>query len=173
MKQTPAIIILVLIVIALGYFFLMQNKGIAENIEETPQNTTSNEVGNGTAKNDALETPDTADTSGVSEQTRGEMQITYTDNGFEPASVTVALGTTVVFVNEGSGQMWVGSDIHPTHSLYHDTTLRDHCPDTEGVAFDQCGIGKTYSFTFEKTGEWGYHNHINALHTGTVVVVAE
>lgn len=64
--------------------------------------------------------------------------------------------------------MWVASAVHPTHSQYDGTSQNQHCPG--GSTFDQCGTGSTYSFTFEKTGEFGYHNHALAGHRGTVVV---
>ncbi|MFB6076721.1 MAG: hypothetical protein ABEK12_01155 [Candidatus Nanohaloarchaea archaeon] len=47
--------------------------------------------------------------------------------------------------------------------------LQLHCPN-DGTVFDQCSTGTTYTFTFGKTGEWAYHNHVRSGDTGTVVV---
>src|SRR3989344_267954 len=44
--------------------------------------------------------------------------VIYTDQGFSPLSVTVPLGTTVTFVNQSGGSMWVASAMHPTHVVY-------------------------------------------------------
>lgn len=104
-----------------------------------------------------------------------DVTVTYTDQGFAPASVTVAPGMKVVFVNQSSGGMWVASGVHPSHAVYSGTTLREHCPDTANTAFDSCSAvppGSSYSFTFEKVGTWGYHDHLNASRTGSVTVTA-
>lgn len=85
--------------------------------------------------------------------------VTYTASGFSPRSVTVKSGSTVAFKNESSGELWVASDPHPIH--------------TGLLGFDaKKGIasGQTYSFTFTKAGTFGFHDHLNPSHTGTVVV---
>ncbi len=110
-------------------------------------------------------TPSTAATAAPMSAT-----VTYTAQGFSPKSVTVAKGGTVTFVNQSGERMWVASDPHPTHQGYAGTTRAQHCPDTAGVAFDQCTSGDSYSFMFTKSGTWGYHNHANAGDFGTVIV---
>lgn len=96
--------------------------------------------------------------------------ISYDGSTFTPSSVTVHAGDTVTFVNKGTGPMWVSSDPHPTHQGYSGTSASQHCPDTTGTAFDECSAGSMYSFVFQKTGSWGYHNHANNTAKGTVVV---
>ncbi len=98
------------------------------------------------------------------------IMIAYSDSGFSPSMVTIKSGDTVTFVNQSGEDMWVGADEHPTHTQYSGTKLREHCPDTAGVAFDQCSRGKEYSFTFNKVGSWSYHNHSNASMEGKVIV---
>ncbi len=95
--------------------------------------------------------------------------VTYTDTGFTPSTITVKQGTKVTFVNNSSKNMWVGVDEHPTHTQYAGTSRQEHCPDTAGTAFDQCAVGKTYTFTFNKVGTWEYHNHVGSG-TGKIVV---
>lgn len=41
--------------------------------------------------------------------------ITYTDNGFSPATLTVEAGSTVTIRNESSETMQFNSDDHPVH----------------------------------------------------------
>ncbi len=94
----------------------------------------------------------------------------YTSGGFQPQQVTVDEGDTVRWVNNASGGMWVGSNDHPTHTKYDGTSTREHCPNPGSDTFDQCSSGDSYSFTFNKTGEWGYHNHVAAFDKGTVTV---
>lgn len=99
--------------------------------------------------------------------------ITYNESGFSPAVVTIKRGGTVTWNNESSGNMWVASAQHPTHTVYNGTARQDHCgTDQESVAFDQCrGETDDWSFTFEKVGEWAYHDHLNASNFGRIVVV--
>ena len=60
----------------------------------------------------------------------------------------------------GSGaKVWIASDPHPVHTAY--------------PGFDShtdIGAGESFSFTFDKVGSWGYHNHLNSTVRGTVVV---
>lgn len=101
--------------------------------------------------------------------------VTLTDSGFSPARVTVQAGDTVRFVNQSSRGMWVATDEHPTHTEYDGTSTREHCTDgrnTNGT-FDQCqqaSAGSFWEYTFEKRGTFGFHNHVGASNTGTVVV---
>ncbi len=89
---------------------------------------------------------------------------------FSPAVITVKQGQTVTFLdNDGSG-MWVASDDHPTHAKYAGTPMKEHCPDASGLKFDQCSKGVSYSFTFQKTGTWGFHNHEHPEAKGTITV---
>lgn len=98
------------------------------------------------------------------------VEVSYTDNGFSPASISIKTGDTITFLNKSSEVMWVGSNEHPTHAIYAGTNLREHCPDTASAAFDQCGRSDTYSFIFKKVGSWEYHNHANPRMTGMVAV---
>ncbi len=97
--------------------------------------------------------------------------ITHTSSGFTPETITIEAGETVVWESE-TGNMWVASDQHPSHTEYSGTSRTEHCQngDQNTAAFDQCNAGSTFSFTFEQTGEWSYHNHENSFQGGTVVV---
>lgn len=96
--------------------------------------------------------------------------VVYTDAGFVPSSVTVAQGGTVTFIDQSAAnEMWVASLEHPTHTQYDGTNKDNHCPNN-GSAFDQCTVGSTYSFTFAKVGTWGFHNHREEDHKGSVIV---
>src|SRR3989338_10311263 len=97
--------------------------------------------------------------------------ISYNGSQFSPSTVSVKRGGAVTWTAVGGSQMWVASAQHPTPSVYHGTTLQQHCPDIAGVALDQCTGGSTYSFTFDTVGSWNYHNHLNPTAFGTVTVV--
>jgi len=103
----------------------------------------------------ASEAGDAMEKGGVAER----VIVTLSDKGFAPDPITVKVGTTVAFVNESGGAMWVASAPHPTHSLL--------------PGFDQLASvarGGTYEYAFTKVGTWKYHNHVNASVTGSVVV---
>lgn len=99
--------------------------------------------------------------------------IEITSSGFSPKTMTISRGEAVTFVNQKSTSAWPASDIHPTHTLYDGTSLSEHCQDGSESSFDACeGLSseETYEFTFDKTGEWKYHDHLNPSDTGTIIV---
>ncbi len=94
-----------------------------------------------------------------SSTTEAPSLVVYSDDGFSPSTITVKKGTTVTFRNDSSSQMWIASDPHPTHT---------DLPGFDGLrGYNQ---GESYTYTFEKVGTWGYHNHLNSSDKGTVVV---
>lgn len=90
---------------------------------------------------------------------RESVMIRRTEAGYEPRTVSIAVGDTVQFVNDTDRDHWPASDVHPTHTVYS--------------AFDPrepIGPGDTWSFTFDRAGEWHFHDHLRANVTGTVTV---
>lgn len=144
------IIIVIIILVIVGLVWANSNRDMVSDT-----NTDTNSV---------LPISDNTDTSasvGTTTTSTAPMTANVTYNGvnFSPTSVEIRQGGTVTFVNTSSGQMWVASGPHPTHTIYPE--------------FDQkaaVGNGGMYSFTFEKAGEWKYHNHRNPSAFGTVVV---
>lgn len=106
-------------------------------------------------------------------QPTSENIVIYSDSGYSPSNIAIKIGDTVIFKNESSDKMWTASAAHPFHSAYGGTSMEKHCPDDENIAFDQCeGIqkGESWSFKFDKKGEWKYHNHLNPSDIGTITV---
>lgn len=90
---------------------------------------------------------------------KNQVTIEYDEDGFEPKSVTVKSGTSVIWKNDADNSVWVASAPHPAHTDY--------------PGFDQLkgvGKGESYTFTFTKVGKWNYHNHLKPGDWGTVVV---
>lgn len=116
------------------------------------------------------ETEENAAPMSNEEEVASVTTVTYTDAGFQPESVSIAVGETVEFINESGEAMWVASDVHPSHSQYDGTSLSEHCDGGVVTAFDQCGSGDSYTFTFDQAGEWSYHNHESASDGGVVTV---
>ena len=87
------------------------------------------------------------------------VKVTYSDKGFSPDKITVSVNTTVEFINQSSGDMWVASDPHPQH--------------TNLPTFDQFRPfkkGSMYRYVFDKKGVWGFHDHLNPSRNGIVTV---
>jgi plastocyanin len=80
-------------------------------------------------------------------------------NGFSPSTLTVESGEKVTFENPSDEDKWPASNVHPTHQLYPGF-------DAENAVLS----GESYSFTFERAGSWGYHDHLNPDVQGTIVV---
>jgi plastocyanin len=66
-----------------------------------------------------------------------------------PSQVTIAVGQSVTFTNNGSRLFDMSSDPHPTHTS---------CPSMANVGVLQPGQSKT-SFGFAGTGTCGFHDH--------------
>jgi len=165
MKTVIAIVIVILVVG--GGYFLFASKSQAPVVNPALDNTTTSAPLETTNPN-----PPAQATPGgeLAPSTPQVVTITYDGTNFTPASVTIKKGDAVKFVNSTTGAMWIASDPHPTHQGYSGTTASQHCPDTAGTAFDECSAGASYTFTFQKIGSWGYHNHANHNARGTIIV---
>lgn len=85
--------------------------------------------------------------------------IRMTEDGFSPEEISVSKGDTVVWVNEGTDYRWPASDLHPTHGIYSEFDPRE-----------PINSGESWSFTFDKVGNWKYHDHLRSNLKGLVVV---
>jgi len=86
-------------------------------------------------------------------------QINLTESGFVPSALTIAKGDTIVFTTTRGKPFWPASDLHPTHTIYPDFDPKQPIdPD------------KSWSFRFDKEGEWQFHDHLAPLFRGIVVV---
>ena len=82
-----------------------------------------------------------------------------TDDGYQPKVLHIKQGQTVEFVNDGRTEYWPASDPHPIHIDY--------------PGFDaQKTIlpGQSWDFTFNRSGRYGYHNHLNPETHAEIVI---
>lgn len=90
--------------------------------------------------------------------------ITITGSGVSPASVTVAVGQTVTFVNNDSRSHEMASNPHPQHGS---------CPSME-AGLGTIGAGQTkVTHVFANAGRCGFHDHLddsNAALKGTITI---
>ena len=105
-------------------------------------------------------TPSTSDNSGSSELADDEIAatITYTSDGFTPASVTVPSGSAVRIVNESNDSVAPSSNSHPEHT------------DNPEVNFPDIEPGHSATMVVTKKGTWHMHNHFNEDQHVTIVV---
>lgn len=124
----------------------------------------------------ALSTDRPGVTGSVSASDSGrQIVVRIGSTGFEPKSLEIAQGDTLVFQNDDDEPHWPASNIHPTHRLYPGTDI-DLCGSTtDSPIFDACRDlqpGESYAFTFAQPGLWRFHDHSNPRFTGKVSVVS-
>ncbi|MCL4338367.1 hypothetical protein M1271_01625 [Patescibacteria group bacterium] len=169
-KSYVIALIVVILAVAAGYFAVKGKQSKSEmsvsttNETERVQNVMRNTASgsSSTIKNEnVVASSSAAGSSSASErgQSMVKESVDYTDNGFVPNIINIKIGTSVTWINKTGSLMWVASNPHPVH--------------TDLPGFDQLSsIGKdgTYTYTFEKVGNWGYHNHMLPSDTGVVKV---
>ena len=151
MKNFYAVILVLVVVVVGGIFLFNKNSQAPSANNETPLPT-----------NEPPQTPPPA-----------EKIITYTDSGYSLAILTIKAGETVTFKNDSSKEMWPASAMHPTHTGYPGSDITKCGTAEEPNIFDACrGIasGGSWSFKFDVTGDWKYHDHLDANKFGTIVV---
>ena len=153
MKGIIAIIIIIIIII---FGFLL----IRDDLDNTQINI-ENEQSVRTIEKDNPADTDTEGSNATTDidTTAEVIFVTYSDEEFAPREIAVTKGQTVRFINEGSDNMWVASDTHPTHTILPEFDSKK-----------SLGNGENYEFTFTKIGEWNYHNHIKPNSIGTIIV---
>lgn len=88
--------------------------------------------------------------------------IELTENGFAPSEISISLGETVVFTNRTDKPFWPASDLHPTHGIYPEFDPGEPIPS-----------GQSWSFKFSKAETWSFHDHLNPLYVGKIIVSGE
>lgn len=109
----------------------------------------------GTSNQTAQPRPEEDETEPTEPDQAGDMvEVDIQDFAFQPASLTIAAGTTVTWTNQDDAQ--------------HDIT-----PDEEGAGFARSQLlskGESYSFTFDTPGTYTYHCTPHPNMTGTITV---
>ena len=82
-------------------------------------------------------------------------------SGYKPRELDINLGDTVRFISTYDNHHWPASDLHPTHGVYPDFDPR------RPIATDE-----VWEFSFDRVGEWKYHDHLRANVTGIINVVS-
>ena len=89
------------------------------------------------------------------------------DGAFSPADISITRGTTVMWINNGPATYRIvsGQELHAIGS-------KEPAEDSSEVEFysDQMGIGEIFSYTFNLSGTYSYHEEQRSAMTGTVTV---
>ena len=138
------VLIVVVLVALLGGYLLMSKK---LQPVQTPQTATP-----------TVGTVTTAPSPSETMMKKNEADVTLTENGFEPQTITVKVGEKIVWTNKSGSTATVHSNPHPIHTDYKPLNLGK---------FDE---GGTLEFTPTEAGTYHYHDHLHPNRTGTVVV---
>lgn len=142
MKKAVIIIGIIVLILAgagIGYAMTHKKKTVT-TVTTTPSSSTN------------TTTPATDSTS-----TQATV-ITYSDNGFSPATITVKNGDTVTIKNTSDHTMQFDSDPHPAHTTNTELNV------------EKVSAGGSQTFVVKRTGTFGYHNHLDPSETGTIIV---
>jgi plastocyanin len=86
--------------------------------------------------------------------------IDITASGFSPSSVTIHKGDYVQFTNKDTNPHWPASNPHPTHTDY---------PGFD--ALHGLAQGEVYRFQFNRTGTFGFHDHLHPATGGSITIL--
>ncbi len=158
---------IVAVVLVGGYFLFRSSYQSAPSVPQTSNQQPAAQPPAGQTPSTDSTSPQQAAARLEDSAPREEKTITYTDSGYSPSNLSVKKGETVTFKNQSSQSMWTAAAVHPSHRAYPTT---GGCL---GSTFDACtGIrpDDSWSFKFDISGSWKYHNHLNPGDTGTIVV---
>lgn len=90
-----------------------------------------------------------------------QSEIFIEDLGFTPSTIQIKKGSQVTWTNKSQAPHWIASDPHPSH---------DGLPGLDSTS--AIAQNDSYSYTFEKSGTFTYHDHLNPLKfKGTIIVI--
>ncbi len=88
-----------------------------------------------------------------------EHEIEFDGAGFIPNRLEIMVNDHVIFVNRSGDFVRPASNIHPTHEIYPDFDAKEGIEPSE-----------SWSFVFDRPGEWYFPNHLRPSQGGLVVV---
>lgn len=89
-----------------------------------------------------------------------QVTVVLGEKGFDPQEVTLQKGGTVTFLTTRNKPFWPASNLHPSHTIYSEfDPMRPLQP------------SETWQFTFDRVGDWAYHDHLRSYYVGIVHVV--
>ena len=157
-KHIAIISLLVLGVAFIAFWVFGTNKAVAptKNAAETSAKIASPSPSAATPSAAKTSTPDTACPAAENPT------ITYQNGEFSPRCVTVTSGTTVTWVNKDTQEVEIGADPHPAHTGNREVS--------SGEFVLPLSAGGQATSKLSTAGTHSYHNHVNSIASGTVIV---
>lgn len=84
--------------------------------------------------------------------------VTITKDGFDPATLIVKKGTTIIWTNADDSEHQLYANPYPSGKSL------------PGLKSKVLSISQTYSYTVDKTGIYGYHDQLNPATNATFEV---
>ena len=165
--KTRLIIALIVVILIIAGVYLFSLGG--DNSDSKREEGSSGESEEGSDSEDAAESP--SDEENFEEETVHVVEVN--EKGFEPLTIEIKKGESVVWMAGDVQRFWIASNNHPTHTRYPNSSIEKCGTSNQSSTFDACRVyftGENYSFKFDRVGSWGYHDHIRAWAMGTVVV---
>ena len=147
MSKSAKLLIAIIIVaaIAVGVILFTNKSDTKSSSDKTPSTSTNN---SGSASTDTTQS-----------DKKIAATITYDGTTFSPEKTTVKAGETVKVINTSSNaSLGFDSDPHPVHT------------DNPDLNAGEIGPGQSATFSTDKTGTWGFHNHDDPTQHGELVV---
>ncbi len=86
-------------------------------------------------------------------------EIILDENGFTPSEIEIKPGDSIRFTTTLNEPFWPASDLHPTHGIY-----------PEFDPLEPIEPSNSWTFQFLKTGKWKYHDHLQPIFRGIILV---
>ncbi|MCH7730575.1 hypothetical protein IID21_03555 [Patescibacteria group bacterium] len=99
---------------------------------------------------------------GIGSPTGTEYVVELKEDGFYPKETTIVKGDTVKFITKTDRRFWPASSVHPDHTIYSEFDPRKPIEPS-----------RSFSFKFDKEGEWDYHDHLASNYEGIISVLDE
>lgn len=150
--KVPVSILLVLIAVCAAAFFI---PGSSKHTPNASATDTSAPI-----------SPPSLEVMAYLAQSKGfQYLVSYTERGFEPATLAIQKGETVRFTNNSNEGMWVaatGDKLYPSVVNGCGSSALDTCKALQS--------GEFWEFTFGVAGTWGYQNNADISTTGAIIV---
>ncbi len=143
-KNLLALGVIIVLVLAGGYFAYTKYSGTNPSTPQTPSPT---------------QTPTQTTSEGSpSADMMQQSVVKITATGFQPSTITIKAGESVTWINQETKIRNVSSDPHPQHTLHPFMNIGN------------IAASKESSVTFSSKGTYTYHDHLTPSHKGTIVV---
>ena len=133
-------LIIIIIIIIVAGVYLYYAQSSNRNVQTGMNNSTNQSMGNNTSMG-----------NNSTNMTSAAITISIQNMTFNPNKITIKSGTNIQWVNNDNVQHQIASDT----GAFQSNTLNP---------------GDSYNFFFAKTGIYGYHDALNPIITGTIIV---